>query len=188
MVRHDKPFPEYARAWLAGPLICLWLAGCGEPPPSESVAAAADDTPAEHAAKHQDPMYVCPMHPRIVRNEPGSCPICGMDLVLRRLEQGSSGGGGIRLDAAVIQTMGVRTTAATRGALGKRVQALGGAKNHLVVMPDADLDMATEAIIQSAFGRPFLFFRRHFSCDKFIQHDSPHRLIFALDEIGVEFT
>ncbi len=35
---------------------------------------------------------------------------------------------------------------------GKRVQALGGAKNHLVVMPDADLDKATEAIISSAFG------------------------------------
>jgi malonate-semialdehyde dehydrogenase (acetylating)/methylmalonate-semialdehyde dehydrogenase len=35
---------------------------------------------------------------------------------------------------------------------GKRVQALGGAKNHLVVMPDADLDKSTEAIISSAFG------------------------------------
>jgi malonate-semialdehyde dehydrogenase (acetylating)/methylmalonate-semialdehyde dehydrogenase len=35
---------------------------------------------------------------------------------------------------------------------GKRVQALGGAKNHLVVMPDADLDKATDAIISSAFG------------------------------------
>jgi malonate-semialdehyde dehydrogenase (acetylating)/methylmalonate-semialdehyde dehydrogenase len=35
---------------------------------------------------------------------------------------------------------------------GKRVQALGGAKNHLVVMPDANLDKATEAIISSAFG------------------------------------
>jgi malonate-semialdehyde dehydrogenase (acetylating)/methylmalonate-semialdehyde dehydrogenase len=35
---------------------------------------------------------------------------------------------------------------------GKRVQALGGAKNHLVVMPDADLDKATDAIIGSAFG------------------------------------
>jgi len=35
---------------------------------------------------------------------------------------------------------------------GKRVQALGGAKNHLVVMPDADLDKTTEAIISSAFG------------------------------------
>ena len=35
---------------------------------------------------------------------------------------------------------------------GKRVQALGGAKNHLVVMRDADLDKATDAIISSAFG------------------------------------
>ena len=35
---------------------------------------------------------------------------------------------------------------------GKRVQALGGAKNHLVVMPDADLSQAVDALIGSAFG------------------------------------
>lgn len=35
---------------------------------------------------------------------------------------------------------------------GKRVQALGGAKNHLVVMPDADLDQAVEALIGAAYG------------------------------------
>jgi malonate-semialdehyde dehydrogenase (acetylating)/methylmalonate-semialdehyde dehydrogenase len=35
---------------------------------------------------------------------------------------------------------------------GKRVQALGGAKNHAIVMPDADLDFATEAIIGAAYG------------------------------------
>ncbi len=35
---------------------------------------------------------------------------------------------------------------------GKRVQALGGAKNHLVVMPDADLDSAVDALMGSAFG------------------------------------
>src|SRR5690606_25872524 len=40
-----------------------------------------------------------------------------------------------------------------RGAhFGKRVQALGGAKNHLVVMPDADLDKATDALIGAAYG------------------------------------
>ena len=37
-------------------------------------------------------------------------------------------------------------------AQGKRVQALGGAKNHLVVMPDADMAKTVEAIIGSAFG------------------------------------
>ncbi|MCC6193804.1 MAG: CoA-acylating methylmalonate-semialdehyde dehydrogenase [Burkholderiales bacterium] len=35
---------------------------------------------------------------------------------------------------------------------GKRVQALGGAKNHAVVLPDADLDFATEAIIGAGYG------------------------------------
>ena len=40
----------------------------------------------------------------------------------------------------------------TAAANGKRVQALGGAKNHLVVMPDADMPKTVEAIIGSAFG------------------------------------
>jgi malonate-semialdehyde dehydrogenase (acetylating)/methylmalonate-semialdehyde dehydrogenase len=40
----------------------------------------------------------------------------------------------------------------TAAAQGKRVQSLGGAKNHLVVMPDADLDKSVDAIISSAFG------------------------------------
>jgi malonate-semialdehyde dehydrogenase (acetylating)/methylmalonate-semialdehyde dehydrogenase len=35
---------------------------------------------------------------------------------------------------------------------GKRVQAAGGAKNHLIIMPDADLDQAVTALQQSAFG------------------------------------
>jgi malonate-semialdehyde dehydrogenase (acetylating)/methylmalonate-semialdehyde dehydrogenase len=40
-----------------------------------------------------------------------------------------------------------------RGAqAGKRVQALGGAKNHLVVMPDADLDQTVDALIGAAYG------------------------------------
>jgi malonate-semialdehyde dehydrogenase (acetylating)/methylmalonate-semialdehyde dehydrogenase len=41
---------------------------------------------------------------------------------------------------------------ATAAAEGKRVQALGGAKNHMVVMPDADLPKTVEAILGSAFG------------------------------------
>ena len=35
---------------------------------------------------------------------------------------------------------------------GKRVQALGGAKNHLLVMPDADLDQAVNGIMGAAYG------------------------------------
>jgi malonate-semialdehyde dehydrogenase (acetylating) / methylmalonate-semialdehyde dehydrogenase len=37
-------------------------------------------------------------------------------------------------------------------ASGKRVQALGGAKNHMIVMPDADMDQAVDALMGAAFG------------------------------------
>lgn len=45
-----------------------------------------------------------------------------------------------------------RRVYALAAAHGKRVSAAGGAKNHLVVLPDADLDLAVPAILNSAFG------------------------------------
>lgn len=47
----------------------------------------------------------------------------------------------------VAKAIYTRTTA-----LGKRCQALGGAKNHMVVMPDADLEAAADAAVSAAFG------------------------------------
>lgn len=43
----------------------------------------------------------------------------------------------------------IHTTAAAHG---KRVQALGGAKNHMLVLPDADLDAAADAAVSAAYG------------------------------------
>jgi malonate-semialdehyde dehydrogenase (acetylating)/methylmalonate-semialdehyde dehydrogenase len=40
----------------------------------------------------------------------------------------------------------------TGTAHGKRVQALGGAKNHMIVLPDADIDMAADAAVSAAYG------------------------------------
>jgi malonate-semialdehyde dehydrogenase (acetylating) / methylmalonate-semialdehyde dehydrogenase len=40
----------------------------------------------------------------------------------------------------------------TASSHGKRVQALGGAKNHMVVLPDADLDLAADAAVNAGFG------------------------------------
>ncbi len=40
----------------------------------------------------------------------------------------------------------------TGTAAGKRIQALGGAKNHMVVLPDADLDLAADAAVNAGFG------------------------------------
>ncbi|EDN68112.1 Secretion protein HlyD [Beggiatoa sp. PS] len=64
----------------------LLLTGCGKPEPSESLSKAKNDTPLEHARKHLDVKYVCPMHPHIVRPEPGNCPICGMNLVKKEIK------------------------------------------------------------------------------------------------------
>ena len=59
-------------------------------------------------------------------------------------------------DVAAISFVGSTPVArhiyATGTAHGKRVQALGGAKNHLVVMPDADLDQAVDALMGAAYG------------------------------------
>jgi malonate-semialdehyde dehydrogenase (acetylating)/methylmalonate-semialdehyde dehydrogenase len=63
------------------------------------------------------------------------------------------------LDDPVIQAIGfVGSTAIaeyvyTRGtASGKRVQCFGGAKNHMIIMPDADLDQAADALIGAGYG------------------------------------
>ena len=41
---------------------------------------------------------------------------------------------------------------ATAAAQGKRVQALGGAKNHIVILPDADLEAAADAVVSAGYG------------------------------------
>jgi Cu+-exporting ATPase len=48
-----------------------------KPKPSASPGHQAGEHTASAAARVE---YVCPMHPQIVRSEPGSCPICGMTL------------------------------------------------------------------------------------------------------------
>jgi malonate-semialdehyde dehydrogenase (acetylating)/methylmalonate-semialdehyde dehydrogenase len=45
-----------------------------------------------------------------------------------------------------------RAVHATATAHGKRVQALGGAKNHMLVLPDADLDLAADGAVNAAYG------------------------------------
>jgi malonate-semialdehyde dehydrogenase (acetylating)/methylmalonate-semialdehyde dehydrogenase len=59
-------------------------------------------------------------------------------------------------DVAAISFVGATPTAEyifkTGTAAGKRVQALGGAKNHMVIMPDADMDQAVDALMGAGYG------------------------------------
>lgn len=47
---------------------------------ARSAAQPAHQHPAAHADAHPAAVYVCPMHPDVVRDAPGRCPICGMYL------------------------------------------------------------------------------------------------------------
>ena len=58
----------------------------------------------------------------------------------------------VRAISFVGSTPAARAVYARAGANGKRAQCQGGAKNHVIVLPDADMDMATQIISDSAFG------------------------------------
>ncbi|KTF06822.1 Aldehyde dehydrogenase domain protein, partial [marine sediment metagenome] len=63
------------------------------------------------------------------------------------------------LDSEVIQAVGfVGSTPIAQyiyeraAATGKRAQCFGGAKNHMIIMPDADLDQAADALVGAGYG------------------------------------
>ena len=118
------------------PLLALafLLSGCGDdaPPAAPDEAAPQEGGGVEEHAGHDhapaagplsEIRYVCPMHPNIVQDEPGQCPICGMNLVAREVPVAGSAaaapestaqpaaqaqGGTVALPAALQQSLGVR--------------------------------------------------------------------------------
>lgn len=114
--------------WVTASLItAMVIAGCDQGPavPTEPLSEALDDTAMEHAAKHLDAKYVCPMHAQIIKSEPGSCPICGMDLVKRMIDKNTGKHPEVSLSGAVVQNMGVRTASVERGTLWKHIRTVG---------------------------------------------------------------
>ena len=109
------------------PFAFLILAGCSAEPdkPSESLADASDDSVLEHAKKHMDPKYVCPMHPQIIKNDEGSCPICGMDLVPKMIDPNTGKHPAVSVKGEIIQSMGLRTEVVRKDTLWRFIRTVG---------------------------------------------------------------
>ena len=113
--------------YLLLPVAILFLSGCFNEPdkPSESLAEASDDSVLEHAKKHLDPKYVCPMHPQIIKDEEGSCPICGMDLVPKMIDPNTGKHPAVSVKGEIIQSMGLRTEAVRKDTLWRFIRTVG---------------------------------------------------------------
>jgi RND family efflux transporter MFP subunit len=101
-----------------------------------SQPAASQPAASQPAHQHTHPTpgadtYTCPMHPQIVQDEPGTCPICGMDLVKRAA---TAGGPEVTIDPVTIQNMGVRLATAQLGGVRRAVRTVG-----TVVVPEDEL-------------------------------------------------
>jgi Cu(I)/Ag(I) efflux system membrane fusion protein len=88
------------------------------------------ETSAETAAPEQPAAgYVCPMHPEVVDEEPGSCPVCGMDLVPASPEEPAAmthgDGSLVYIDPTVAHNLAVRSARVGRETLGRHIETVG---------------------------------------------------------------
>ncbi len=122
-----KPWMTHAVVAVAAASVAGGLAWWGR---GNDVAVAKSsierDKEKKQAAKV---MYNCPMHPWIIKEEPGHCPICGMSLVpMKDHGQGApveASQGAIHIDPSVIQNMGVKTEVVRVRDLSKVVRLSG---------------------------------------------------------------
>jgi Cu(I)/Ag(I) efflux system membrane fusion protein len=94
-------------------------------PPSRAVAQEhRHDTPQVRTpAKKQ--LWTCGMHPQILRDEPGLCPICHMKLTPVVTDVTAPTGGAVVINPAMVQNMGVRFAEVRRADLGRAIRATG---------------------------------------------------------------
>jgi RND family efflux transporter MFP subunit len=76
-------------------------------------------------------LYTCGMHPNVIQDHPGNCPICGMKLTPLRRASGDAAGPGaagistIIIDPVTIQNMAIRTMVLTNGPLRRTIRTVG---------------------------------------------------------------
>jgi multidrug efflux pump subunit AcrA (membrane-fusion protein) len=114
-----------------GALACVLLAlvSCSKPaasPPKEKT------------------LYTCSMHPQIIQDHPGDCPICGMKLTPLRKQPPAAGSASpadrrIVIEPRTVQEMGVRTAEVARGPLVKDIRALARIEFNETAVSDVNV-------------------------------------------------
>ena len=69
----------------------------------------------------QKKVWVCPMHPEIMQDHPGTCPICGMELVESKHARDT----GVHVDSATVQRLGVRLAKIQKSNIAEEIQTFG---------------------------------------------------------------
>ncbi len=92
--------------------------------------SAGPVTPARAGEQTEKQQYTCGMHPFIIQDEPGDCPICGMALTPVKNTSGGQAGGTeatnvITIDPVTIQNMGVRTEPVQRRTISHTIRTTG---------------------------------------------------------------
>ena len=80
-------------------------------------------SPSSTKNSEPDKHWVCPMHPEISQDHPGTCPICGMKLVESGAHEGHEHG--VHVDNATVQRLGVRLARVKREIIGQEIQTYG---------------------------------------------------------------
>jgi RND family efflux transporter MFP subunit len=97
----------------------VFIAGCSRQPEKSGATAASSEKT----------LYTCGMHPWIVQDHPGNCPICGMKLEpvhkTANTSAPSAASSIITLDPETIQMMNLQTTEITRGPLRRAIRTVG---------------------------------------------------------------
>ena len=86
-------------------------------------------------------LYTCGMHPQVIQDHPGNCPICGMKLTPIRsggagAETNAANPSAIAVDAATMQNMNIRTAEVVRGPLRKTIRTVGAIDYNETALAD----------------------------------------------------
>lgn len=109
-------------------------------PPFEPARAHADEPAAARPAGQQQ-LWTCGMHPQVLQDHPGECPICHMELTPLESEatRESQDGSVVAINPAVVQNMGVRTVRAVEGPLRREIRVAGFVEEAEPLVRDVSL-------------------------------------------------